>query len=95
MKAPPCRFDQMLEKMKMLSVEYRSDLKPEEIIERLKEYFGKDLGLKLTDEKPGCLTFEGGGGFVTASLREEKKKTKVEIVTREWVQKVREFVSRL
>jgi hypothetical protein len=82
-------------KIKMLSVEYRSHLKPEEIIERLKEYFRRDLGLKLTDEKSGCLTFEGGGGFVTVSLCEEKKKTKVEIVTREWDQKVREFVSRL
>ncbi len=82
-------------KVKMLSVEYRSDLKSEEIIKRLKEYFGRDLGLKLTEEKPGCLTFVGGGGFVTASLCEEKKKTKIELVTREWVQKVREFISRL
>jgi hypothetical protein len=82
-------------KVKMLSVEYRSSLEPEEIIQRLKVYFGRDLGLELTEEKPGCLTFEGGGGFVTASLREEKQKTKVEIVTRQWDQKVRDFVSRL
>ena len=82
-------------KVKMLSVEYRSGLKPEEITKRLKEYFRRDLGLELTEEKPGCLTFEGGGGFVTASLHEEKQKTKVEIVTRQWDQKVREFVSHL
>lgn len=95
MKAPPCRFDRMLEKMKMLSVEYRSDLKPEEIVKRLKGYFGRDLGLELTEERPGSLTFKGGGGFVTAEIREDKQKTKVQIVTREWSQKVREFVSRL
>ncbi|HOX93470.1 MAG TPA: hypothetical protein PKV09_01620 [Syntrophales bacterium] len=95
MKAPPCRFDRMLGKMKMLSVEFRSDLKPEEIVERLKAYFERDLGLDVTEEKPGCLTFEGGGGFVTASICEDKKKTKVRIVTREWAQKVRDFVSRL
>jgi len=94
MKAPPCRFDRMLGKMKMLSVEFRSDLKPEEIVERLKAYFERDLGLDVTEEKPGCLTFEGGG-FVTASICEDKKKTKVRIVTREWAQKVRDFVSRL
>lgn len=95
MKAPPCDFTKNIGKIKMLSVECRSLLKREEIIIGLKEYFGRDLGLELTGEKPGCLTFEGGGGFVTATLCEEKEKTKIDIVTREWVQQVRAFISRL
>lgn len=95
MKGPPCDFIKNIGKLKMLSMEYRSSLKPEEIVVRLKGYFGRDLGLALTEEKPGCLTFEGGGGFVTATLCEEKKKTKVDIITREWGQQVREFISRL
>lgn len=48
MKAPPCDFTKNIGKIKMLSVECRSLLKPEEIIIRLKEYFGRDLGLELT-----------------------------------------------
>ncbi len=95
MKAPPCDFIKNIGKIKMLSVEYRSGLEPEEVVRRLKDYFGRELGLRLTDEKPGCLTFEGGGGFVSASLCREKGKTRIEIVTREWDQKVRAFLSRL
>lgn len=95
MKASSCDFIKNIGKIKTLSMECRSSLKPEEIVKRLKAYFERDLGLELTEEKPGCLTFEGGGGFVTASICEDKKKTKVQIVTREWTQKVREFVSRL
>jgi hypothetical protein len=94
-KAPPCDFIKNIGKIKMLSVEYRSRLKPEEIIIRLKDYFGRGLGLELTDEKPGCLTFEGGGGFVTATLCEEKNRTKLDIMTREWERQVQEFISRL
>jgi hypothetical protein len=94
-KVPPCEFIKNIGKIKMLSMEYRSRLKPEEVITRLKEYFGRDLGLALAEEKPGCLTFEGGGGFVTATLCEENKKTKIEIVTREWGPQVQAFISRL
>lgn len=95
MKAPPCDFIKNIGKIKMLSVEYRSGLEPEEVDRRLRDYFGKELGLRLVEEKPGCLTFEGGGGFVTATFCEVKGKTRIEIVTRQWDQKVRAFLSRL
>ena len=95
MKAPPCDFAKNIGKMKMLSMEFRTSLPPEETRRRLKDYFGGDLGLKTVDDSPGCLTFEGGGGRVTATLCREGDRTKLGLVTSEWAYHVKEFVSRL
>ena len=80
----------------MLNLDVRTKAAEKEVIEQLKNYFGKGgLGLALTEEGPQCLTFEGGGGHVTATLCPEEGKTRVNLVTQEWDFQVKQFGSRL
>ena len=80
----------------MLNLEVKTKLKGEEVIEELKKFFGKGgLGLDLTEEGPQCLTFEGGGGHVTATFCPEEGKTRVNLVAQEWDYQVKEFASSL
>lgn len=80
----------------MLRLEHKTRLSQEEIIGRLKSYFGKEgLGLDLTEESAQCITFTGGGGYVTASLCQEGDDTKVDLITQEWDYHVRQFTGNL
>jgi hypothetical protein len=80
----------------MINLDVRTKLKREEILERLKTFFGKGgLGLELTEEAPQCLTFEGGGGYVTATLCSEEDKIRINLVTQEWDSQVKKFASSL
>jgi hypothetical protein len=96
MKAPPCQFNEIVGKIKMLSVEVRTSLSMEELGERLKKYFGTGgLGLELKEVAPGRLTFTGGGGTVTAAFRAEGGKTLLKIVTSGWAVPVKKFIDKL
>ena len=56
----------------MLNLEVGTELRAEEVIHRLKAFFGKGgLGLEISEETPQCLSFEGGGGYVTATVCSE------------------------
>jgi len=80
----------------MINLDVRTKLKQEEVIERLKKFFGKGgLGLDITEEGPQCLTFEGGGGHVTATLCPEEGKTRINLVSQEWDSQVKKFASSL
>lgn len=80
----------------MLNLDVRTKAAQKEVIERLKSYFGKGgLGLELTEEGSQCLTFEGGGGHVTATLCQEEGKTRINLVTQEWDFQVKKFASSL
>jgi hypothetical protein len=80
----------------MLSLECRTGLAPEKVLEELKRSFGKGgLGLEVKEENPQCITFEGGGGYVTATLCQEKGKTRVDLVTQEWDYQVKQFASKI
>jgi len=80
----------------MINLEARTKLTPEEVAGRLKKFFGKEgLGLEVTEEAPQCLTFEGGGGYVTATLCLDEGKTRINLAGREWDYQVKEFVSSL
>jgi len=82
--------------MEMIHMERKSRLEPEELLGRLKKFFGKEgQGLELTEENASCLTFTGGGGYVTASVCLEGKLTKVDLVSREWEYQVKEFLSQI
>ena len=60
----------------MLKMEVKSKLPPEKIVDKLKGFFGEGgLGLRLEDESAQCLSFHGGGGYVTATLCPEESKT--------------------
>lgn len=80
----------------MINLEAKTKLTPEQVVNRLKKFFGKGgLGLELTEDAPQCLTFEGGGGYVTATLCLEGGKTRINLVAQEWDLQVKEFVSGL
>jgi hypothetical protein len=80
----------------MMNLEFRTQLSQEDVIERLKHFFGKDgLGLEIKDETPRCLYFEGGGGYVKATLCFEEGKTRLNLVTQEWDFQVKKFTSEL
>ena len=80
----------------MLKMEVNSKLSPEKIVDKLKGFFGESgLGLRLEDESDQCLSFHGGGGYVTATLCPEGSKTRIEFVTQEWEIQVKNFASDL
>jgi hypothetical protein len=80
----------------MINLEKQTKVSPEEVIQRLKKYFGKGgQGLELIDENPQCLNFSGGGGYVNATVCAEGGKTRVNLVSQEWEYQVKEFLSGL
>ena len=80
----------------MINLEARTKFTPEQVASSLKKFFGKGgLGLELTEDAPQCLTFEGGGGYVTATFYLEEGKTRINLVAQEWDYQVKEFVSGL
>jgi hypothetical protein len=96
MKAPPCQFNEIVGKIKVLSMEVRTSLSMEELGERLKTFFGKEgLGLELKEDGCGCITFAGGGGYVSSDFFPEGEKTRLHIVTGKWAVQVKTFVSGL
>jgi hypothetical protein len=80
----------------MINLDVKTKLKQEKVIDRLKKFFGKGgVGLEITEEAPQCLTFEGGGGYVTATLCSEEDKIRINLVTQEWDSQVKKFASSL
>jgi hypothetical protein len=80
----------------MTNLDVRTKLKQEEVIERLKRFFGKGgLGLDIAEETAQCLTFEGGGGYITATICPEEGKTRINLVSQEWDYQVKKFASGL
>ncbi|MCX5919649.1 MAG: hypothetical protein NTX30_23625 [Deltaproteobacteria bacterium] len=80
----------------MINIEGKSRLKPEELMARLKRYFGQGgQGMEVTEENPSCISFSGGGGYVNATVCVEDGKTKVNLVTQECEYQVKEFLSQL
>jgi hypothetical protein len=80
----------------MINLEAKTKLSKKELEERLKKFFGKGgLGLVLCEDTPQCLSFEGGGGYVTATISTEEGKTRVALVSQEWEHQVKEFAAGL
>jgi hypothetical protein len=80
----------------MVNLEVKTRLTQEEVVTRAKKFFGKGgLGLDVSEENPQCLSFQGGGGYVTATICSERDKTRINLVTQEWDSQVKEFASRL
>jgi len=80
----------------MLTMEATIKLPRQEVIERVKSYFGVGgLGLKLVRDEAGFLTFEGGGGHVKITLCAQQDLTLVVIETREWEFDVHRFMQGL
>jgi hypothetical protein len=80
----------------MINLEGRTRLSTDEVMKRLKKYFGPGgQGLEVIEENPSCITFAGGGGSVNATVCTEKEKTKVNLVAQEWEYQAKEFLSKL
>jgi len=80
----------------MINLEVKTKLSQRQAVERLKKFFGKGgLGLELRDETPQCLSFEGGGGYVTATVDSDQDRTRITLVSQEWDRQVKEFASSL
>ncbi len=78
----------------MLSLERKTKLSQEDIVKRTKRFFGEGgLGLKLIEETSQCLTFEGGGGFVTVTLCPEGEEIRVDLVSQEWDYHAKRFAA--
>lgn len=71
-----------------------SALHAEEVLSAATRFFGPSgLGLALTDQADGCLTFEGGGGFVRVSASPTADGSLVSVDTREWEQPATRFMT--
>jgi hypothetical protein len=80
----------------MLTMEMTIRLSQQEVVDRLKSYFGVGgLGLKRVRDETGFLTFEGGGGHVTVTVCAQQDLTLVVIETREWEYHVHRFMQGL
>lgn len=80
----------------MLNIETRTKLSEEEVIDRVKRFFGKGgLGMDLKEESPNCLRFEGGGGYVNATICQEEDQNRIDLVTQEWEYQVKDFSAHL
>ena len=80
----------------MLNISGKTSLSEDDIRRRLRGFFGdKGLKLELSEDNSDCMTFTGGGGYVTATICQEEGKNRVDIVTQEWEYHVKEFISGL
>jgi len=75
----------------MLKLEVTTRLSEEQLKQRTKAFFKDDLGLNITAEASDCVTFAGGGGYVTASFSRDQEATRVELETREWEEQAKQF----
>jgi hypothetical protein len=96
MKAPPCPFNEIVGKIKMLTLEVRTSLAEDGMSERLRNTFGKGgLNLEVKTDCPGRLTFEGSGGYVAAKFGVNNNGTRLKIATSGWALQVKRFVAEL
>lgn len=80
----------------MLHITKATALSPDEIIKRASDFFGnKGLGLEEKERNSCCITFEGGGGYVSIAVVEEGKPRAVDIESREWEYQVKRFLETL
>src|SRR5438034_6752038 len=76
---------------RMLKLEVKTRLPEEQVKQRIKAFFKDGWGLNITAEASDCVTFEGGGGYVTAAVCREANETRVELETREWEEQIKQF----
>ena len=80
----------------MLKIAKQTGLVPEEVIDRASKFFGKGgEGLEEKERNPCCISFEGGGGYVSISIDDEKKHRMVAVETREFEYQAKQFLGKL
>ena len=81
----------------MIVLEKKTKKKRDELLKKAKLFFGPEgEGLTISSEGNCCITFDGGGGFVTVTITEEESgHTRVEIESREWDYQAKKFLETL
>lgn len=80
----------------MLRIAKRTGLVPEEVIKRALKFFGKG-GEELEEKERNrcCISFEGGGGYVSIAIVDEEKRSIVDVETREFEYQTKRFMQTL
>jgi hypothetical protein len=78
----------------MLRISKKSRLKADEILAKSSQYFGKEggEGLDETERRGCCISFSGGGGYVTVTVCEQADQREVEVETREFEFQAKQFL---
>jgi hypothetical protein len=80
----------------MQRIDIQTRLSAHDVIDRAAAFFGPGGNeLTETERDPGCISFEGGGGFVSLSVTDEGKRRTVVIDTQEYEEQVRRFLKTL
>ena len=78
----------------MIVLEKITSEKRENLIRKAKSFFGSGgIGLDISSEGNCCITFTGGGGYVTVTVKEDQaEKSRIEVETREWDYQAKKFL---
>ena len=80
----------------MIRIANQTGLASEEVLERASKFFGKGgEGLEEKERNPCCISFEGGGGYVSISIYDEEKHRTVEVESREFEYQAKQFLRKL
>ena len=83
-------------RLNMLRISKKTRLEREEIIDRAAKFFGKcGEGLDEKEKNYCCISFEGGGGYVSVFIAEEEKRRMVDVETREYEYQAKRFLERV
>ncbi len=78
---------------KVLVMSFETKKGRKAILDKAIKYFVDEVGLKIAEQKPCCVTFNGDKvGYVTVTLTQEDNKFEVGIETREFEHWVKKFV---
>jgi len=65
----------------------------DEVVRLASDFFGAEgLGLEEKARNSCCITFEGGGGYVSITIAEGEDKRDVDVESREWEYQVKRFL---
>jgi hypothetical protein len=77
----------------MIKIAKQTELTSEQVIDRASKFFGKGgEGLEEKERNPCCISFEGGGGYVSISIYDEENSRVVEVETREFEYQAKQFL---
>ena len=77
----------------MLRIAKKTRYKAEEIVQKASTYFGEGgENLAEKERSPCCVSFEGGGGYVSVSIADEDKHRIVDVETREFEYQAKRFL---
>jgi hypothetical protein len=80
----------------MIKIAKQTGLAAEEVIARASRFFGKGgEGLEEKERNPCCISFGGGGGFVSVAIDDQEKHRMVEVESREFEYQAKRFLGTL